>query len=154
MSMKNSKIVAGRTSRSVVFLLSEIQKTYWNTEVSSGLGIGQSTLRKWCMELERNGYNFKKGAMDSRVFTDQDIAALNYFKQLTKAKKHTREEAAKFVVRRFLEKGEHETLVIPMRDIRSIENILKQLLEQQKELLERLENIEEEIKKNKSSDKQ
>lgn len=106
------------------------------------------------MELEGNGYNFKKGAMDSRVFTDQDIAALTYFKQLTKAKRHTREQAAKFVVQRFVKKGESETSIIPMEDIRSIENMLKQVLEKQEELLVRLEHIENVIKKAESSDKQ
>jgi transposase-like protein len=132
--------------------LEEFRKTYWSKEVSEGMDIGQSTLRKWCIELEKNGYNFTKGAMDSRIFTDQDVAALNYFKQLTKAKKHTRDQAAKFVVQRFLRNEDAQITGVSMGNIRSIENMIKQMLAQQKEVLMKLDRIEQEIKNNDQSE--
>jgi hypothetical protein len=141
----------------VVYAMEEIEKVekaYWNYEVSKDLEIGESTLRKWCIELERNGYTFIKGAMDSRAFTDHDLAALNHFKQLIKKKKHTKEQAAKLVVEKFKREGGNErTTPIPMDNTRSIENLelmIKDLLSLAKkqeeinnDLLERTKNQNE-----------
>jgi hypothetical protein len=100
------------------------------------------------MELEKNGYTFIRGAMDSRAFTDHDMAALNYFKQLYKANKHTREQAAKLVAEKFSRKGDIDrTTNIPMENIRSLENMLKEVLQQNEQLLKRLDQIEEREKK-------
>lgn len=138
--------------------MSEIEKAYWNHEVSKRLEIGESTLRKWCIELEKNGYIFIRGTMDSRAFTDHDLAALTYFKQLTKGKKHTKEQAAIMVVDKFGRKGGNEgtTPVQSMSDNQSIENLesmVKELLEHNKKqeefnkaLLERLNRQEQYIK--------
>jgi hypothetical protein len=115
----------------------KIEKAYWNNEVASELEIGESTLRKWCIELEENGYTFIKGAMDSRAFTDLDLAALKYFKQLLKGKKHTKEQASKIVVEKFKREGGNErTTPIPMENTRSIENLevmMKDLLERSRQ---------------------
>lgn len=137
--------------------MEEIEKAYWNHEVASYLEIGESTLRKWCMELERNGYIFIKGVKDSRAFTDHDLKALMHFKQLTKGKKHTKEQAAKSVVEKFSREGVNErTTPIPMDNTRSyenLENMIKELLEQNKKqeefnkaLLQKLEQQEKFIK--------
>ncbi|CAM4399843.1 hypothetical protein [Bacillus manliponensis] len=32
-------------------------QTYWESEVAKNLGIGSSTLRKYCLALEEAGYN-------------------------------------------------------------------------------------------------
>jgi hypothetical protein len=138
--------------------MEDLEKAYWTHEVATELKIGESTLRKWCMELEKNGYTFVKGAMDSRAFTDHDLVALNYFKQLYKAKKHSREQAAKVVANKFSREGGNErTAPIFMEYTRSIENIeamVKQLVEQNKKqeefnksLLERLKQQDLYIKK-------
>jgi hypothetical protein len=121
-----------------------MERAYWNHEVAEYLDIGESTLRKWCMELEKNGYEFTKGVMESRAFTDEDLVSLNHFKQLTKAKKHTKEQAAKAVVQKFQGKGgkDRET-AFPMENIRSIENMLREVLQQNEKLLKRLDEIEE-----------
>jgi hypothetical protein len=142
----------------VVVYLEDLEKTYWTHEVSKELKIGESTLRKWCMELEKNGYTFVKGAMDSRAFTDHDLVALNYFKQLYKAKKHSREKAAQIVVDKFSRKGGNER-VIPFsmaytRSVEHIEAMIEELLEQNKKqeefnksLIERLNQQDLYIKK-------
>ena len=116
-------------------------------EASNYFNLGESTLKKYCLELEQNGYEFIKGAKESRLFYENDLEALRYFLRLYKAKKHTREQSAKMVVEKFVRKGENETPVIPIDKIRSIEELLKQMLEYQKELIERVESIESEIKK-------
>lgn len=134
-----------------------MQKAYWTHEAAKDLDIGESTLRKWCIELEKNGYEFIKGAMDSRAFTGHDMAALNYFKQLYKTQKLTREQAAKVVVEKFSREGRNEgTPPVPMENTRSIENLeqmVKHLLDHtqkqenfNKALLERLDQQEKIIK--------
>ena len=82
-------------------LLNNIEKAYFNHEVSKMLNIGDSTLRKWCIELEKNGYKFVKGNKDSRAFTDGDIKALRTFKRLMKDEKKSKEESAKIVSEMF-----------------------------------------------------
>lgn len=134
------------------------ENAYWNHEVSKRLEIGESTLRKWCIELEKNGYIFIKGAMDSRAFTDHDLAALTYFKQLTNGKKHTKAQAAKMVVEKFGRKEVNEgtTPVQTMNDTQSVEKLsemVAHLLEHtkkqenfNKELLKRLDRQEQYIR--------
>lgn len=140
-----------------VFMTNEIEKAYWTHETAKYLDIGESTLRKWCIELEKNGYTFVKGAMDSRAFTDNDLTALTYFKQLYKVKKHTKEQAAKAVIEKFSNEGVNErTTPVPMENDRSYENLekmVKNLLEHTKKqeefnkaLLKRLDNQERYIK--------
>lgn len=137
--------------------MEEIEKAYWTHEAAKYLEIGESTLRKWCIELEKNGYTFIKGAMDSRAFTDKDLIALNHFKQLYKVKKHTREQAAKAVVEKYAMEGVNErSTPVPMDNNRSyenLENMVKELLEQNKKqeefnkaLLKRLDQQENYIK--------
>ena len=137
--------------------MSEIEKAYWNHEVSRYLDIGESTLRKWCIELEKNGYIFIKGAKDSRAFTDHDLKALNYFKQLTKVKKHTKEQAAIAVVGRYGRGGVDDRTTSNQsgnnRSFESLEKKIEELLEYQEKqtqfnekILEKLENQEKYIK--------
>src|SRR5690554_8085403 len=42
------------------------KKPYWSKEIADMLGIGTSTLRKWCLILERNGYRFLRDEHDRR----------------------------------------------------------------------------------------
>jgi DNA-binding transcriptional MerR regulator len=135
--------------------LSDIEKASWNVDVSKQLGIGESTLRKWCIELEDNGYTFAKGAKGKRAFTDHDLAALLYFKNLTRAKNHTMKQAAIAVVEKYSKKGENEiTTNTPLESIRSsLEKMIKDLLEHakrqeefNKSLLERLDRQNKYIK--------
>lgn len=116
------------------------EKSFWNHEVSERLGIGESTLRKWCIELEKNGYIFIKGVKDSRAFTVHDLTALSTFKDLIKVDKFTKEDAAKVVVERFgRSEGNERTTPVQMDDNRSIQNLEKMV----EKLLERTEKQEE-----------
>lgn len=112
------------------------EKAYWNHEVSKILSVGESTLRKWCLSLEKNGYTFLRGKKDSRAFTQHDITALTYFKDLTKLEQLKMEEAAVLVVEKYgdrnpvVKEGERTTPV-PEDLTSSIEEIksdLKKLL--------------------------
>lgn len=100
------------------------EKAYWNKDVSRILGIGESTVRKWCLELERNGYSFIRGYKDSRAFLQHDINALTYFKDLTKVGSYTLEQAAVLVVERFQDREVNDiTVRVPEGDNRSLQAI-------------------------------
>ncbi|MGR5989377.1 MerR family transcriptional regulator [Bacillus paranthracis] len=59
-----------------------MEKAYWNHEVAEHLQMGNSTLRRWCLELEKQGYIFSKGEQESRAFTKRDVLILEKIKEL------------------------------------------------------------------------
>lgn len=139
----------------VFFQLNEIEKASWNNNVSKQLDVGDSTLRKWCIELEKSGYNFVKGAKGTRAFTDNDLAALLYFKYLTRAKNHTMKQAAVAVIEKYATKGENENAENNSmeRNRSDMEKMIKDLIEHanrqeefNKKLLERLDQQDRYIK--------
>lgn len=97
------------------------EKAYWNKEVAETLGIGESTLRKWCLELEKNGYSFVRGYKDSRAFLQYDLDALNYYRKLTKEGHYKMEQAAKIVVEKYGDRKEESdrTASVPEEKERS-----------------------------------
>lgn len=131
----------------VVFFLADIEKAYWNHEVAQRLNIGESTLRKYCMELEKNGYTFIKGSMDSRAFTDKDLIALAHFQTLYKKKKLTREEAAKRVVERYSDDEGGSDVATPVQnmDNRSIEVLEQMIFRMMKENQEKQRLMNDEL---------
>jgi len=140
--------------------LSSEQKAYWNHEVSKILGIGESTLRKWCLALEKNGYTFIRGTKDSRAFTQHDLNATTYFKDLTKVKRYTIDQAAKLVVEKYGEReGVERTVPVIQESNRSFEEFndnIKLLVElslnqeeNNKKLMKHLAASEELIKEQK-----
>ncbi|MBK5447041.1 hypothetical protein [Peribacillus sp. TH24] len=133
--------------------MTECTRKYLNKDMSNYLNIGESTLRKWCIELEKNGYKFIKGTKDSRAFTDHDMQALLLFKQLTRINKQTKEQAATDVVEKFSrnegieeEKPDH----IENNRLQNIEKMIQELLKNQVEinraLTKKLEQQEKYIK--------
>jgi len=115
---------------------------YQTKDVCRLLEVADSTLRKWCIELEGNGYNFYKGIKDSRAFTDQDIKALLRFKDLIKVKKRTKEQAAKIVVNEFRRKEENEGTTPAPMDTDQLPETIQTFM---KEVLDRLEKQEKSI---------
>lgn len=133
-----------------VWLLNNIEKAYFNHEVAKMLDIGESTLRKWCIALEKNGYNFVKGSKDSRAFTERDINVLRTFKMFLNEKKRNRDEAAKAVIEMYgnTQGNERTTPVLYENDpsIKDLQEKVDKLLEMNNKqhefnikLLERLE---------------
>lgn len=126
---------------------------YLNKEMSNYLNIGESTLRKWCIELEKNGYKFTKGTKESRAFTDSDIQALLLFKQLTRINKQTKEQAAATVVKKVSRNGgneEEKTICMENNQLQNIEKMIRELMKNQAEinraLTQKLEQQEKYIK--------
>lgn len=59
---------------------------YLSKDVAETLDIKLSTLRRWCLELEKNGYHFQRDSNNNRMFFERDIIVLRQFKQLMDAK--------------------------------------------------------------------
>lgn len=79
----------------------KIPKAYWTREVAESLGISDSYLRKWCLELEKNGYKFLKVKdgknRDNRAFTEHDVIALRKFQSLLAQPNVTKAHAAQII---------------------------------------------------------
>lgn len=121
--------------------LLENKNGYWNKEVCRLLNIAESTLRKWCIELEKNGYIFDRAIKDSRAFTDKDVRALQSFKRLLKDKKKTKPQAAKIIVEQFRREENEGNIPVPM-DTNQLPDNIKEFME---EVLDRLKKQEKSI---------
>jgi hypothetical protein len=77
------------------------EKAYLPKEVSITLDIGDSSLRKWCLSLEKNGYKFTRNDHKQRIFVENDLVVLRHFQNLVKHHNMLLDNAAKLVVDRF-----------------------------------------------------
>lgn len=139
------------------------EPAYWTSEVAKKLEVSDSTLRKWCIQLEATGYKFVKGENDSRAFTKHDLNALQLFKQIVKVQRKTKEVASLEVVERYgarqgtspMQPAQMAVQAHEFKDkiddmAQSIEEIKKQLHEQMKfnqELLKQIQQRDEYISK-------
>lgn len=76
----------------------QIQAVYSSSDVSTVLTIQESTLRKYCLILEKNGYEFLKNANGHRAYFDGDIILLKKFLELKEEADMTLEQASKSVI--------------------------------------------------------
>lgn len=114
-----------------------LEKSYWTKEVAETLGISDSYLRKWCLELEKNGYKFikvKDGKnRENRAFTEHDLLALRKFQSLIGNSGTTRSTAAKVIAEEYsLEDRNGGTGTVPAPLIR--DNDREKALEELKKL--------------------
>ncbi|MED0675257.1 DUF3967 domain-containing protein [Aneurinibacillus thermoaerophilus] len=79
----------------------EFEKAYSTNEIATLLQIGDSTLRKWCIELEKNGYHFIRDDNDNRAFVDHDVIVLRQLQEMTRGRKTTIGTAAMLIAERF-----------------------------------------------------
>lgn len=76
----------------------EQQQVYGSQEVSEILGIADSTLRRWCLLLEKNGYTFLRGDNGQRAFRDHDLFILRRLREYSKQKNMKIENAVHAVI--------------------------------------------------------
>lgn len=124
------------------------EPAYWAKEVAEALQISDSTLRKWCLALEKNGYEFMRGTNNSRAFVERDIIVLRRMKELIQNRGVTVEHAANAVISSVetdtRTTGVHETNEIAAHGEQQTvipTELLKQILERQ----ERLEALNQEL---------
>ncbi|MED3982371.1 DUF3967 domain-containing protein [Priestia megaterium] len=121
------------------------EKAYWGKEVAEILQIGESTLRKWCLSLENEGYNFTRGQHKSRAFLDHDILTLRRMKELIQNKDVTLKTASEIVVSTF-DKGERTRAVLQENELVEASVPAVPSVRQEEllmEVLERQERLEE-----------
>ncbi|OXS64681.1 MerR family transcriptional regulator [Priestia filamentosa] len=128
------------------------ERAFGTKEVSEMLKVGDSTLRKWCIALEKEGYTFTKGVRNSRAFIQKDIVVLEDIKLLLQESGMNLESTVKVtlakhhsenMIKNDSDNGERTPLVLQENGSK-IRNNLKvqgQLLER----VERLKNIEEKL---------
>ena len=92
-----------------------MEKAYWNHEVAKRLQMGKSTLRRWCLELEKQGYVFSKGEQESRALIEQDVLILEKIKELQSQGKKL-DYAIKQVI-----SGQKQVLLISQSNPRSVD---------------------------------
>jgi DNA-binding transcriptional MerR regulator len=132
------------------------ERAFWAREVAENLGISESTLRKYCLILERAGYKFLRGDNNRRAFRKKDVEVLRRFKALADQGKKLDEAAVSLVD--MLNQQEEETAVsvvsladtnknMPLENIReAIQPILEQnemLKKELAELKDRLARVDE-----------
>jgi DNA-binding transcriptional MerR regulator len=122
------------------------ERAFWAKEVAETLGISESTLRKYCLILEKAGYKFLRGDNNRRAFRKKDVEILRRFKALADQGKKLDEAAVSLVD--MLNQQEEETAVsvvsladtnknMPLENIReAIQPILEQNEMLKKELAE------------------
>ena len=133
------------------------ERAYWTHEVAERLEIGESTLRKWCLALEEQGYHFTKGEQDSRAFLEQDIAILLKMKGSIRGRKKSMKDAAKTTLNAsrtpLVQEEQDEGRTTPVPDVMSLIAIAleerdkqhaSQLKAQEQEFAEKMQNVLEE----------
>lgn len=118
-------------------------KAYWSKEIAMELDISTSTLRKWSLALEREGYTFIRDENDRRAYILSD---LDVFKQMQKLIHNgvSVEDASNAVAVRYLsDSSDQRTLAVRQKnnDEERSHAYLELLTQNQemKTLLERLE---------------
>ncbi|MBP3953630.1 DUF3967 domain-containing protein [Bacillus suaedae] len=125
------------------------EKAYSTKEISEHLEIGTSTLRKWCLSLEENGYDFARTEGNKRLFVEGDLVSLKYFKRLVQDERFSMENASKVIISRHSSKASESRTpsVLPQDDENKRSNersdeMIQQLLEHMKKQEERMEQQE------------
>ncbi|RAS72764.1 DUF3967 domain-containing protein [Priestia endophytica] len=75
-----------------------MEQTYFGSEVASTLKIGSSTLRKYSLALEEQGYIFDRGMNNSRIFYQKDVAMIQRIMNAMNKKNITLEQAIKLAI--------------------------------------------------------
>lgn len=107
-------------------------QTYWGSEVAKNLGIGSSTLRKYCLALEEAGYPFERGNNNSRIFYHKDVATIERLVTAMNRKNVTLEQAINLAMASV---EENEIATVATDSVADTEHI--------KALIERIERLEQ-----------
>lgn len=77
------------------------QQYYPSKDICDRFDISGSTLRKWCIALDNNGYDFARTEQNRRLFTDSDLTALEHMKSLIQDKRMSLDNASIIIASRF-----------------------------------------------------
>jgi DNA-binding transcriptional MerR regulator len=125
-------------------------RVYWTAEVAEKIGVSTSTIRKYCIELEKQGYTIARNEKNQRAFTEGDVATLSRLKELTQVNGLTLETAVKTVMADIPADSIPEEKVANDGSAERSEsdeklNRLLEYIERQDERLDRLERFNREL---------
>lgn len=136
---------------------------YSSSDIATNLNVQESTLRKYCLILEEDGYEFLKNERGHRAFFDSDLIALKKFIEFKDDADMSLKQSAKAVTawKNGFTMTEHDTeekryvaryddLVNEFREFRESQNtfnqeLLKQLQKQQQYIDTRLEERDQKL---------
>jgi hypothetical protein len=131
------------------------ERAFWTKEVAETLEIGTSTLRKWALALENQGYEFVRGEKNSRAFLERDIVVLRRMKELIQNAGMTTDAAVKVALSRDFDNSVTDDRTDTMTDEETrtpsvlVQNgsnyaaeVMQQFVENQERILERMEQLE------------
>lgn len=130
------------------------ERAYTTSEVSKMLDMPIPTVRKYSQELEKQNYQFAKGKVtgkhQARLYTEKDITALRYFKELREGSNIKVEQAATLIADKL---GGSTIQDVSSDDTTEIVqykeqyNELKELLHKQNEMIEKQTEVIKELSK-------
>lgn len=77
------------------------ERPYSSKEMCTTLDLGSSTLRKWCLALEKHGYHFIRNDQNQRLFTHHDIVSLKHYKTMVQDNNFSLDNAAVVISSKF-----------------------------------------------------
>lgn len=128
--------------------LDHIERAYSAKEVRAYLGVGDSTLRKWCLALEKSGYHFSRNEQNRRFYVEKDLVVLSNFKILVQDNNMPLENAANVIALKFSDGAfPQRTDSVPAKvennEITPKDELFEALLERYEILLEKYEKQEQ-----------
>lgn len=110
---------------------------YYSKDVALELDITTSTLRRWSIELEKEGYKFHRNEKEQRIYFERDFKAFREFKKLT-SNSVPLSDAIKAVVAMDFEKKNGELTPSVQTDVirltkRELQSIIKSALEEERD---------------------
>ena len=82
----------------------------FSKQVALDLEINPNTLRRWCLELEKQGFDFERNENEQRIFYDRDLVALSEVKKLL-GQRQSMEDATKAVAVRYKDKDNAQIMM-------------------------------------------
>lgn len=113
-------------------------KPYSPKDVAFALDAGDSTIRKWCIALEEEGYFFSRTDNNRRVFFERDLVVLRHFQKLVQVQNMSMQNAARIVAPRFKEQpSEQKNSENGVPSIRYDDGVLEKVFDE----IEQLKNL-------------
>lgn len=121
---------------------------YSTKEVTELLGVVSSTVRKYSIALESEGYEILRNALDRRIFTDKDVVILRKVKELI-AGGTTVEKAVKIAIQERQDRSESQRELVPAGEqseaVKKLLEYIEQQSEESRELHRKLDYVIEEM---------
>lgn len=112
---------------------------YTTKEIAQMLDIGTSTLRKWCIALENAGYLFERTDSQRRLYSDENVTALQHLKALLQQNNMSLENASLIVAGKYIRSSRRtpspntgEIMRSPTRSDEAIQKLLEHIDRQER----------------------